>query len=93
MRERTELDEVTLLKLRSMETYDRVALGMALNQALRNALEAVIRTLHPNWTEAEVKREISFRVLSGNISVDGMINCSFALSEPRHPKAIANLIR
>jgi hypothetical protein len=92
MTEPDELDELTLTKLRSMKPYDRVALGMKLNEALRNGLEAVIRTLHPEWTNTDVRREISCRILAGEISVDRVINCSFALAEPRTPKSISDLI-
>lgn len=87
-----ELDATTESKLKSMMPAERVAIVFRLNAALRAGLGAVIRSLHPDWSDAEVRREISCRMLSGDGSVDSAIRYSFALAEPRSAQSLERIV-
>jgi hypothetical protein len=86
------LDAWTVGRLQTMAPVERIAIALRLNVALRAGLNAVIRTLHPDWTDEEVRREISCRVLTGDTSVDSALQCSFALAGARSIESVERVM-
>ncbi len=50
---------------RAKSPAERVAIACQAHRTARLLLAARIQSLHPNWTEAEVNREVSRRLIRG----------------------------
>jgi len=87
-----ELDQDTVDKLRKMTAAERVALCSRLNTAFRAGLNAVIRILHQDWTETQIKREVARRMLVPEPSIDVAICATSVLSKPCSQAAFQELL-
>jgi hypothetical protein len=59
------VDPVMARILRSKTTEQRIAMVFACNRTMRSILHGALETQHPDWTEAQIQREIARRMLGG----------------------------
>ena len=59
------LDEDYAKVLRGKTPTERIAMGLELGRMVRLRLEGHLRTVHPDWSVAEVAADIARRMLYG----------------------------
>jgi hypothetical protein len=59
------LEEDYVKVLRSKTPTERIAMGLEANRFVRLRLEGHLRTIHPDWTDADIAAEIARRMLHG----------------------------
>jgi Arc/MetJ family transcription regulator len=60
------VDDAVAEILRHKTPAERVAMALAANRLVRLRIEGHLRTIHPDWTDAQVQAEIARRVLLGS---------------------------
>ena len=59
------VDDAVAEVLRRKTPAQRVAMIFAANRTMRLIIEGSLRTFHPNWDEAQIKREVARRMSGG----------------------------
>ncbi len=59
------VDEAVAAILRTKTPAERVMMGSAANRTARLLIAGRLMTIHPEWTEAEIQREIARRMSGG----------------------------
>ena len=60
-------DEAVVEVLRRMTAGERLAVANRMWVSARNAIDHILRSEHPEWTEQQLQQEIARRVLHGAV--------------------------
>ena len=60
------IDPAMVRALRGKSSVERIEMVLAANRTMRLLLEGHLRTRHPDWDDASVRREVARRVLRGS---------------------------
>ncbi len=63
-------DDAMVEVLRRMTPEERLTVANNMWVAARNAIDHMLRTDHPEWSDAEIRREITRRMLPGTVLPD-----------------------
>lgn len=59
------VDEAMVEILRQKEPWERIAIGFSLWIGARNMLTSHLASIHPDWTEEQILREVARRMSYG----------------------------
>lgn len=62
-----ENDTARIEFLRSMTSVERVAMGMALNEAMRQRMKQLLHSRNPDWSDSDIQGEIARRFLDDSL--------------------------